>query len=745
MSYIEKFLLLANRFLFAVLVFCTPLIIATPFFFPYITGKNFFFRIVVEMMLGIWCVLAVSSPEYRPKPTLLFGAVTVFIGSLVLATLFGVDPYHSFWSNYERMEGLITFLHLYALFVVLSTTMKEKSDWYAIGLVSLTASVLVGLYGTCEHFFYATSDFCKTQSGGERIYSTFGNFIYLGVYTMIHMFLAAILFRLTREKVLRIALVCLAVFNLYIFTLAGSRGASAGLIAGIGFMLVVGAFLAKDKKYRIGAIVALVAVVLGLLSLRAIADKHILPEGSLISRIAILLNESGENLKNQPRVRIWGIALKAIQERPILGWGPENFVIPYGMYYDSKLYTNEPWFDRVHNMSLQWLVDAGIIGFLAYVSVLVLFVYSVLILVRRKSIDLVAGLMFIGIVVAYVVQNLFVFDTITNYIFFFSILAFFQMILAQQDVQQAPSRKASTIGEVSLVSFGIMTIALIFFLNVRPILANTALLGALQKANKAQTAQDVINAFQEPLDYGTFATTETRERLADFAAQIGSSQIQNPAPIVPLIDKAISELEKESQENPLTLKNYIFLGRLYTIKSNWSGGKPQPQAEAYYQKGIALAPNYTQTYLGLAEYYIAIRDFPRAEQAADKALSTVPDSSYLFRIVLSVYVLGGDYDGATKLWAHYVDSGIFKTYSPTEDADIKTLVSRMMFTDTNLKGRIAFMEHLRKGFDHPIFDMAMAETYAKLGDRARAREFALHVKDLEPSLAETVDAFLKTL
>src|SRR3989344_5236305 len=51
-------------------VFALPFIVfivANNLFFPYITGKNFTFRIIVEIITGAWLALALVKPEYRPR------------------------------------------------------------------------------------------------------------------------------------------------------------------------------------------------------------------------------------------------------------------------------------------------------------------------------------------------------------------------------------------------------------------------------------------------------------------------------------------------------------------------------------------------------------------------------------------------------------------------------------------------------------------------------------------------------
>ena len=90
-----------------------PLYVSSSMLFPFITGKNFAFRIIVEFIFVFWVALAIMHSDYRPRLTPLFKAATIFIVILFLADLFSPNPYRAFFSNYERMEGFMMLSHLY--------------------------------------------------------------------------------------------------------------------------------------------------------------------------------------------------------------------------------------------------------------------------------------------------------------------------------------------------------------------------------------------------------------------------------------------------------------------------------------------------------------------------------------------------------------------------------------------------------------------------------------------------------
>src|SRR4051812_12936041 len=81
-----------------------PFIVSYTLFFPYITGKNFTFRILVDLIAGLWLALAICVPKYRPKRNLLLIAFALFVAIIGVADVFGAMPLKSIWSNFERME-----------------------------------------------------------------------------------------------------------------------------------------------------------------------------------------------------------------------------------------------------------------------------------------------------------------------------------------------------------------------------------------------------------------------------------------------------------------------------------------------------------------------------------------------------------------------------------------------------------------------------------------------------------------
>ena len=64
-----------------------PFIVSTELFFPFITGKNFAFRIIIEIIFASWLLLAIRDVSYRPSFSWIFTIVAAFVGFIALAAI----------------------------------------------------------------------------------------------------------------------------------------------------------------------------------------------------------------------------------------------------------------------------------------------------------------------------------------------------------------------------------------------------------------------------------------------------------------------------------------------------------------------------------------------------------------------------------------------------------------------------------------------------------------------------------
>lgn len=421
-------------------------------FFPFIGGKDWFFRFATELSLisiVLYWAFEARAGEIKlllkaayKKPVVI--AVTVFVGAFLLACAFALDAHAAFWSNYERGEGGFQMIHYYLFFMLLVTLFQEESDWKNIFRWSLGASGLMIGYGLLGNFM--VNGFIGPYAGGGqptgwwhvlidgRFQGSLGNPAYVAPYLMFAAFYAVYLWLSARieGKASKLASwgygILLFIF-LFFFVLTQTRGAFLGLGVGVIALLAYFAFTGSVKVRKWSAAVAILLVIAGL---GAYAERNSpfvqnLPEGRL-------LQISVSDATAQTRFWVWGEAWKGFLARPILGWGPENFTAVYDKYFDPRFYTpsqnTETWFDRAHSIFFDYLSETGILGFLSYIGIFCLIFWEFF---RWKQLHkrgahetaptVLRGAL-LALPVAYLVQGVAIFDVFPMYINLFLFFAF---------------------------------------------------------------------------------------------------------------------------------------------------------------------------------------------------------------------------------------------------------------------------------------------------------------------------------
>ena len=561
-------------------VFALPFIVfivANTLFFPYITGKNFAFRIIVEVIFGAWLALALANPDYRPKRSWLLLAFAVFVVLIAIADAQGVYPFKSFWSNFERMDGWITQIHLFAYFVVAVSVLNTKKLWRTLWQVSLGVSGLVALNGFLQLIGYSALGQGGAAGLGARLDATFGNPIYLAAYMLFHIFIGTMLWmQAWKEKGpgrrLPVSLLygSVVVLDTLVLLFTGTRGTMLGLIGGALLALFLYALTsgASRRAWSLTGGTIAVVLVLGAL-LYAGRDTALVQQVGFLNRLSTI---SPTESVIKSRFLNASMAWQGVKERPIFGWGQENYAIVFGKYYDPQMYAQEQWFDRVHNTVLDWLVAGGILGLLGYLS---LFAAALWALWKSAGFSAAERNILTGLLAAYFFHNLFVFDNITSYVLFVSVLAY---IAARAGLSErpAPVVPASSIPRLPLAAGSVCAVVLVWavawYVNAAPLQANRMLLFAL--APQQAGLEKNLEYFKLSIQYGTYGTQEAREQLAQGAAQLArSSNVTNDVK-QRFFDTAAQEMSLQAQASPLDARFPLFLGVLLNAYGDYVDATP---------------------------------------------------------------------------------------------------------------------------------------------------------------------------
>ncbi len=294
-----------------------PLLVMHDMFFPYITGKNFAFRIIVEIIFAAWVVLALLDERYRPQFSSLAAALVGFVAVAGVANVFGIAPYESFWSNFERMEGYVTLLHVLAYFMVAASVLTTDILWTRWLQVTLGVSVIVILYG-----FAQVGGLIEIRQGGVRIDGPFGNAAYMAVYLLFHAFFALLACARSTSVGWRVAYGILALCSASLVIGTATRGVMLGLVGGL---VVTAGYIGLSgeagSRLRRAALISLAVLVLAVGGFFLIKDTSFVTEHRALSRLASISLSEGAT-----RLTMWGIALDAASDYPLLGRGQNNFI-----------------------------------------------------------------------------------------------------------------------------------------------------------------------------------------------------------------------------------------------------------------------------------------------------------------------------------------------------------------------------------------------------------------------------------
>jgi O-antigen ligase len=443
-------------------------VVMNSIFFPFIGGKDYFFRFAVELALAsvvLWWAFEAKKGELGRRLKELFKkpvviATTVFVAIFQLACLFAYDAHAAFWSNYERGEGGFQMLHYYLFFLLLVFLFNEEKEWKNIFKFSLVSAGLMILYGIAGN--YSINGFIGPYAGGTvpagwwhelvdgRFEGSLGNSAYVDAYLLFSMFYVGYLWTSAKiagalKKSTMWLYVALLAVLAFFFVLGQTRGAFLGLIAGLFAAVIYVIFTSKGKTRKWGGVILGILVILGVgvYAVRNTKFVQSFPEGRLLQ---ISLSDTTA----QTRFWVWHEAWQGFLERPVLGWGPENFTTVYDKFFNPSFYTpgtnSETWFDRAHSVYFDYLSETGILGLLAYLSIFVTFFWMILkkfhkdrheqsVEMHHKTALNIQRSLLVALPVAYLVQGIAIFDVLPMYISLFMLLAFETYYIHHEYVQ----------------------------------------------------------------------------------------------------------------------------------------------------------------------------------------------------------------------------------------------------------------------------------------------------------------------
>ncbi|MCX6757199.1 MAG: O-antigen ligase family protein [Candidatus Nomurabacteria bacterium] len=633
------------------------------FYFPFISGKNFLFRFIVEIAFAGWAILALRDATYRVniKKSPLTIAYAVFMLVILVADIFAVDSSKAIWSNYERMEGFVGHIHMFGYFFVLTAMLTTLKSWQNMFKIFLASNLLVLIYAYGQLFgakgyifaekFPAVADkfslLFPIHQSENRLDATIGNSAYFAIFCLMSLSIAGLLWSQQHNLKKAWWYPTIIALNLVALFYSGTRGTIIGLFAGT--LLTLGIIAWKEKGHARKVLIGvLVAVIVGVSSLFAFKNSDFIKSTPTLNRLASI---SPTELTTMSRFSVWKISYQAFLEKPILGYGQDNFSYIYARnFLPEKMWNLEPWYDRSHDVFFDWLVAGGILGLLSYLSLYLVALW--LMWFKPHDMPLRERAILTGVLGGYFVHNIFVFDNLTSYILFFALLAYIVM-RTHGDTVRAKGKELVTEETMNLIVAPIIFIMLIgaqYYVNYRPYLVNISLIKGMSIGQLAQTMPlaDAIkisqDSFTKALALNTLGSEETREQFLQMGIRVGQINVPPETPalekqaIGQAINNFIMTVRKDAEDILPIYKEDVRMLSIFGMFYNGMGDAVS--GEKVLTSAHNFAPNKQLISFDLVRSYLMQNKYKEAFALAKETydLEPVYPSSQKWLLISAIYL-----------------------------------------------------------------------------------------------------------
>jgi O-antigen ligase len=393
---------------FFVLLAIIPLIFLSKYDYGYHSPKVLAFWFVLVAFCIIKAVSLLTkkisiSINHIGISVLVYGAI------LVLSSCLSQSPTLSFYSTFERMDGVIGFLFFVVFYFVFSQEKIEDHTWRKTCMISIIIASIIAIIALVEY----------NKAAYVRAQATFANPLTLAYYLLFHFLLVynhfiSVLISQNKNKKRDafLAFSVLILLGLGIFSTA-SRGPILALAIGIFVSGIYYFFQLKSARKSLGLIYG------GLTAIGLIAFFKLISNQNVIARIA---DFSLDDNSAFTRLYLWKTVAVFWQDKPWLGWGKEHFVYFFAKHYQVAFNNSDEWYDRSHNFVLDKFLESGILGLLSY---LVFFGISIWMLFKKNTnLTTIQKGLLLSILVSFFVFHFTIFESLTSNLILFSCLIF---------------------------------------------------------------------------------------------------------------------------------------------------------------------------------------------------------------------------------------------------------------------------------------------------------------------------------
>jgi len=711
--------------------------------YPFVVVKTSAFRFLVLTAFSILLYIIFLQKENRVavfdlRKNKILGAWLLLLAAFGLSAIFGVDSYNSFWSGAERMMGIISWVSFFLLYILLvyvmaSNKSKQRTFKYLVligaGIVSLSAIIA-----------YFNGSFLPAFKG-QRLTGLSGNPSYLAVYMLFASFLALSLAFEDYEKNNNNGFVFWILGFLYFSSIVfgtGTRGAMLGW--GVGSFGILTYLIFKYKKNWIGR-TALVIVILGIISvgtLFTLKNTNFVKHNLALSRLTSI---SASDTTAQSRLFSYRTALKAWPQKPIFGWGLENYKPAFLHNFIPDMVNNNPddvTFDKTHNMPLEILTTTGIVGFIAYIYFFYIAFRSLAEKIMQGEISKTVAIILGAGLLGYFVSNLFLFDVFESLFMMAIFLALFTPL--DKLILKEPNHNSVKPLQPIIIPLSLILIATTIGIIYTGVFLPYKTSYDFAHAKKSLTSGDANQAYIYLSSATSQETLSSRDSIADFLKPYIQKRQNLSNSDKTRLDALIrNNLEILMKRHPAFLGGPDNLVYFLVNRPDATSGDIL-EAETLETQLVSYAPNYLSYRTNLAFIYGLTKDYSKATTEINYVLSKTDKLAQPYWYKGIILNMKGDKAEALDNFALAIQKG----YAVSAE-ELNVLIEQSIEAKRYDYLIIFYTKAIDINSKNLQNYASLASAYQKIGDYANARITAQKMLELDPSLKPQVDAFLKTL
>ena len=624
-----------------------------------------------------WLALALTVVEIlrgglRPVRLRLARVAGLFLLATGISTLFSHTRAVSFFGWYGRYNGFLETL-LYVVIFWLTAQLywrrpeRLKEIVAAIGAASavLVAYLVVQWAGLDPIKWIAPSG-----QPAFRVFGTLGNADFAGGYIAATAGWLVFAFRRARRPLVRLVVVGWALVTLFALAQTSSRDGLFGVVVAACVAVVV---FRRRVSHRVLAAIAGIGVVVLVVGMVAVVSR--LPQRTTSAGQAGLLRTNTIVVRGY----WWRAALGVFASRPLVGTGPDTFIVEYPRHTRpaaARVFGSERT-DEPHNIILERAASLGILGLASYLALLLAaFRWG---LRRMRELDgverdLLGSLLVV--LAGYLGQGFFSIDisalALIGWVALGGIAALSDpAIVARARDEAVPRAQGRTAARVAAVPV-VIGLAIVGTLGLRPWLADRAAKSAQRDAARTASTEIVLRSYRRAMTLvpyeptyrglaGSFLVDQARRiddkdvdvdlltQASELAKQMDALQPGNPYWKMS-VGSTLAALAAQTNDSSTFEEGDLWLGQAETIApydyraplqhglllNRWGrathDGLKYCEAITKFNEANDLLEQ-ADAYVGLAEAYGATGHIDAALAAARRARVLNPTSAGVAKLV----------------------------------------------------------------------------------------------------------------